>query len=77
MEQIINSYYADNAKKLHRIVDRILLKFGGLSDKDKDDFYSLANEVFVDALGRYDGVQPFDGFLYVCLSNKIMSEITK
>ncbi len=77
MEQIINSYYADNARKLRRMVDKILLRFGGLSDKDKDDFYSLANEVFVDALKRYDGVQPFGGFLYVCLSNKVMSEITK
>lgn len=77
MEQIINSYYTDNAKKLHGMVDRILLKFGGISNKDKDDFYSLANEVFVDVLKRYDGIKPFDGFLYVCLSNKIMSEITK
>ena len=77
MEQIINSYYVDNAKKLHGMVDRILIKFGGLSGKDKDDFYSLANEVFVDVLKRYDGIQPFDGFLYACLSNKIMSEITK
>lgn len=77
MEQIINSYYADNAKKLHRMVDRILFKFGGVSNKDMDDFYSLANEVFVDAIKRYDGIQSFDGFLYVCLSNKIMSEITK
>lgn len=41
--QIINAYYADNAKKLHRAVDKILLKFGGLSNKDLDDFYSLAN----------------------------------
>lgn len=77
MEEIINSYYADNAKKLHRMVDRILFKFGGVSNKDMDDFYSLANEVFVDAIKRYDGIQSFDGFLYVCLSNKIMSEITK
>lgn len=77
MEQIINSYYTDNVKKLHGMVDRILLKFGGISNKDKDDFYSLANEVFVDVLKRYDGIKPFDGFLYVCLSNKIMSEITK
>lgn len=77
MEQILNIYYADNAKKLHRVVDKILLKFGGLSDKDLDDFYSLANEVFVDVIKRYDGEQSFDGFLYSCLSNKIMSEITK
>lgn len=73
----INSYYADNAKKLHKVVDKILFKFGGLSGKDRDDFYSLANEVFTNVLKRYDGVQSFDGFLYSCLSNKIMTEITR
>ena len=77
MEQILNTYYANNAKKLHRTVDKILLKFGGLSDKDLDDFYSLANEVFVDVMKRYDNSQSFDGFLYSCLSNKIKSEMTK
>lgn len=77
MEQILKAYYTDNAKKLHRVVDKILLKFGGLSDKDLDDFYSLANEVFVDVMRRYDSEQSFDGFLYSCLSNKIMSEMTK
>lgn len=77
MEHILNAYYADNARKLHNMVDKILLKFGGLLDKDKDDFYSLANEVFVDVLKRYDNSQPFDGFLYSCLSNKIKTEITR
>lgn len=77
IEQILNIYYADNAKKLHRIVDRILLKFGGLSDKDKDDFYSLANKVFVDVMKKYDNSQSFDGFLYSCLCNKIKTEITR
>lgn len=42
MEQILITYYADNAKKLHTIVDKILIRFGGLSGKDFDDFYSLA-----------------------------------
>lgn len=74
---ILDTYYADNAKKLHRVVDRILSKFGGLTYKDRDDFYSLANEVFADVMKRYDYEQSFDGFLYSCLSNKIMSEITK
>lgn len=74
---ILNSYYADNARKLHGTVDKILSKFGGLSDKDKDDFYSLANVVFVDVMKRYDPEQSFDGFLYSCLSNKVMTEITK
>ena len=77
MDQILDTYYADNARKLHIVVDKLLLKFGGLSCKDTDDFYSLANEVFVDVLNRYDNSKSFDAFLYVCLSNKIKSEMTK
>lgn len=77
MEEWINEYYANNAQKLRRIVDKILLKFGGLSEKDRDDFYSLANEVFVDAMDRYDKAQSFDTFLFSCLSNKIKTEITR
>lgn len=77
MEEILASYYENNAKKLHGIVDKILYKFGGLSHKDMDDFYSLANEVFADAIRRYDEDQSFDGFLYSCLTNKIKTEITR
>lgn len=77
MEQILVTYYANNAKKIRSIVDKILLKFGGLSNKDMDDFYSLANEVFVDVMRRYDGSLSFDGFLYSCLLNKIKTEITR
>ena len=75
MEQILNAYYVDNAKKLHKIVDEILSKFGGLSGKDMDDFYSLANEVFVDVMKRYDPSQSFDNFLYSCLLNRIKTEM--
>lgn len=74
---ILDEYYADNAKKLHKVVDKIVLKFGGLSNKDLDDFYSLANEVFTDIMKKYDDSQSFDGFLYSCLLNKIKTEITR
>ncbi len=77
MEEILVMYYGNNARKLHGVVDKILLRFGGLSDKDVDDFYSLANEVFVDVLRRYDGDQSFEGFLYSCLTNKIKTEFTR
>ena len=70
--QILEAYYANNAKRLHRMVDRILFKFGGISEKDADDFYSLANEVFADVIRRYDESQPFDGFLYSCLYKKFL-----
>lgn len=77
MDQILITYYANNARKLHNMVNQILLKFGGLSDRDLDDFYSLANEVFVNVMRRYDNSQSFDAFLYSCLLNKIKTEITK
>jgi len=78
MSRILYSYYTDNARKLRLMVDKILSKFGGLSDKDYGDFYSLANEVFTDILRGYDKEEgEFDGFLYSCLSNRVKSEITK
>ena len=76
MMDIVNEYYNDNAKKLHRIVDNILRKYGGISDKDKDDFYSLANEVFAVSLRDFDSNKcNFDGFLYSNLVKKIITEI--
>ncbi len=77
MEYILNTYYTNNAKKLRNMVDKIIVKFGGLSDKDMDDFYSLANEVFVDVMRRYDNTQSFDVFLYSCLLNRIKTEMTR
>lgn len=73
----MNMYYRNNAERLHKIVDGIVLQFGGIAGKDMDDFYSLANEVFVDVMNRYDSTQSFDGFLYSCLNNKVKSEITR
>ena len=32
-QNILDSYYADNAKKLHKAVDKILYRFGGLSSR--------------------------------------------
>lgn len=75
-EELLTEYYAHDAKKLHNLVDGILKKFGGISDKDLDDFYSLANEVFAIALEDFNGTGTFDGFLKFRLSNKIKSMIT-
>lgn len=77
MQSILNTYYKNNAKKLHHMVDKLLLQFGGIEDKDRDDFYSLANEVFCDVLNRYDRNQPFETFLYSCLDRKIKTEMTR
>ena len=75
-EQIAEKYYSNNAKKLRNLVDKILIKlrFYGV---DNEDFYSLADEIFIDVLKRYDGKSDFNGFLYSCLSNKFKTEMTK
>lgn len=75
--QILDEYYRENGRKLHSRVDKILQNFGGIAEKDYDDFYSIANEVFVDVLKKYNYSQKFDSFLCVCLSNKIKTEITR
>jgi len=77
MENVINLYYKNEAKKLHKMVDKILyrLKF---RDIEKTDFYSLADEIFViEVLENYDENKNFDRFLYSCLYKKFCSEMTK
>ncbi len=76
METIINYYYENNAQKLRTMVDKILFKLK-FHDIDNEDFYSLANEIFVDVLRRYDGKQDFNGFLYSCLYRKFCTEMTR
>lgn len=77
MEERLNFYYADNAKRLREMADKILFRLGFWGLADCEDFYSLANEVFADAMRRYDGAQSFDGFLYTCLANRFKTEMTR
>ncbi len=77
MEQLIDSYYENEARKLHKMVDKILHKLR-LQDMEKTDFYSLADEIFVvEVLKDYDENKNFDNFLYTCLYKKFCSEMTK
>lgn len=76
----LNIYYANNAKKLYGSVNKILLHFGGISNKDYDYFYVIASDVFTDICmeDKYDFMKgDFDKFLYSCIYNKIKTEITK
>lgn len=81
MEQILNSYYENNAKKLHDVVNRIFQKkFGGTAHRDMEEFYSIANDVFADIVvnNRYDTSKgDFDGFLYGALGMAIVDEFKR
>lgn len=75
MESIVISYFQNNAKKLNNMVDKILFKLHFV-DIDKNDFYSLANEIFMYTVRDYDESKSFDGFLYSCLYKKFCTEMT-
>lgn len=76
VDELIEDYYQNDMKKLRVIIDQILNKsqFIGMN---KDDFYSLANELFMRILVDYDNTRPFEGFLYSCLVKKFDSELTR
>lgn len=76
MEQKIKIYYENNSQKLHKLVDKVLKKLR-FRDVDYEDFYSLANEVFVKVLKNYDNKRDFDSFLYSCLYKKFCTAMTR
>lgn len=77
---VLNDYFYrrdfSKSNKLERLVDKILVKLRFVN-VDNEDFYSLANEIFLDVLQRYDDSQDFNGFLYSCLTNKFKTEMTR
>lgn len=90
-KEILESYYKVNedkpeesAKKLHTMVDKILSQFGGITDFDRDECYSIANLEITKYVKSQleDGIEDldekkFDAFMYCGIKNKIKSYITK
>ena len=90
-KEILESYYKVNedkpeesAKKLHNVVDKILKQFGGITDIDRDECYSIANlEITKYIKSQLDkGIEDFDenefnGFIYFAISRKVKMHITR
>lgn len=77
MQEIIDSYYKDGAKKLHRMVDKVLKNLH-FSEVDKEDFYSLATDIFVtEVIPNYNPEKSFDSFLYSTLYKKFCTYMTR
>lgn len=74
-KDIVDEYYSNNGRKLQRLVDSVLLKLR--FNVCNEDFYSLANEVFLGAICKYDGKSDFYKFLYTCLNRKFKTEMTR
>lgn len=77
MEHIINSYYENDARKLHKIVDKVLKNLHFV-DVDKEEYYSLATEIFVkEVIPNYNPEKSFDSFLYSTLYKKFCTAMTR
>lgn len=77
-QQILEEYASNNMARLRKISYPIFIKFGGLSDKDHDDFYSKANEELWKATEAFDESKniPFEAYLLGCLKRKFKTEMT-
>ena len=74
-KDLVDLYFKNDGKVLYDLIEKVLFKLK--FDVEKSDFYSLGNEIFLDALCRYDGTRDFNGFLYSCLMNKFKTEMTR
>lgn len=90
-KEILESYYKVNedkpeesAKKLHTMVDKILSKFGGITDFDREECYSIANLYISKYIKSQldQNIEDFDedkfnGYMYFGITNKIKTYITR
>lgn len=74
------SYYCENnMAKLRMIAYPIFIKYGGITPKDYDDFYSEANKTVLSAVRIFDNSKgdDFEKFLKGCLSRKFKTLMTR
>ena len=69
IEKVINELFSNDAKELQKICNKEIMKFGGISDMDLDDFYSrvgcdisIAKENFDQSRGK-----TFKDYIYAIL----------
>lgn len=78
-QELLYNYTENGNKKLNAISKNIFSKFGGISQVDYDDFYSIANEQLLLCIWNYDKTKndSFENYLKFVLCNKFKQELTK
>lgn len=81
MEQFLNSYYKNNAQKLHLVINKIFNKYyGGTSGKDMEEFYGIGTDVLTEIWknNNYDSSKgSFDAYVYNSLKMAFIDEFKK
>lgn len=78
---LLNTYYENNAKKLHFVVDQIFNRhYGGTNGKDMEEFYGVATDVLIEIWEKenYDSSKgDFNGYVYNALRMALIDEFKK
>lgn len=79
INDVCNLYCGNEMRKLVQMCYPIMIKIGGISECDYDDFYSIANAVVWTAAKSFDEEQNdnFDAFLRNCIERKFRTEMTR
>lgn len=77
-QRILEEYASNGMAKLRKVSYPLFIKFGGISEKDHDDFYSKANMELWKATEAFDNSKgvPFEAYLLGCLKRKFKTEMT-
>lgn len=78
-QEFLDYYCENNMQRLKYISYQIFSKFGGISEKDYDDFYSIANMVLWNDIQSFDESKgnSFENILKFHLRNKFKTAMTK
>lgn len=76
-QQLLEVYCNNEMSKLKQLCYPLLIKIGGITEKDYDDFYSIALEVLADSVLKYDETQncQFKTFLIGNIKRKFNTEV--
>ena len=79
ISKVLEKYCGKEMVLLRKICDPMIVKFGGITEADYDDFYSIANETVWVAAKQFDDSvhDSFDTFLKGCLMNKFKTVMTR
>lgn len=79
VNKICELYCGNGMRRLTQLCYPIIIKIGGISESDYDDFYSIANRTVWEAAMAFDESQNdnFEVFLKGCLDRKFKTEMTR
>lgn len=86
IEQKISEYYQNNAKKLRTMINQIFHRhYGGINDKDIDEFYGIGTDVLIEIWKKHKNGNEtfdfskgdFDGYVYNSIRMAIIDEFKR